>query len=61
MVQTKKYKELNKSYALASYEIGFITFQKKKVYSEEQLSDLVSNTENAFSREHTQWIARKDN
>lgn len=60
-VQTKKYKELNKSYALASYEIGFITFQKKKVCSEEQLSDLVSNTENAFSREHTQWIARKDN
>lgn len=60
-VQTKKYKELNKSYALASYEIVFITFQKKKVFSEEQFSDLVSNTENAFSREHTQWIARKDN
>jgi hypothetical protein len=60
-VQTKKYKELNKSYALASYEIGFISSQKKKVINEEQLSDYVSNTENAFSREHTQWIARKDN
>lgn len=60
-VQTKKYKELNKSYALASYEIGFISSQKKKVKNEEQLSDFVSNTENAFSREHTQWIARKEN
>lgn len=60
-VQTKKYKELNKSYALASYEIGFISSQKRKVTNEEQLSEFVSNTENAFSREHTQWIARKDN
>lgn len=60
-VQTKKYKELNKSYALASYEIGFISSQKNKITSEEQLSKYVDNSENAFSREHTQWIARKDN
>lgn len=60
-VQTKKYKELNKSYALASYEIGFISSQKGNLKTEDQLSDFVSNTENAFSREHTQWIARKDN
>ena len=60
-VQTKKYKELNKSYALASYEIGFISSQKNKITSEEQLSEYVDNSENAFSREHTQWIARKDN
>jgi len=60
-IQTKKYKELNKSYALASYEIGFIATQKQRVDSEEKLSNYVNNSENAFSREHTQWIARKDN
>jgi energy-coupling factor transporter transmembrane protein EcfT len=58
-VQTKKYKELEKSYALTSHEINFIATQKD-VKSEELLSEYVDNSENAFSREHTQWIARKD-
>lgn len=60
-VQTKKYRELDKSYALAAYEIGFIASQKNKIKSEEELSAYVINSENAFSREHTQWLARKDN
>lgn len=59
-VQTKKYKELDKSYALASHEIGFIATQKELVKTENDLSEYVINSENAFSREHTQWIARKD-
>ncbi len=60
-VQTKRYKELQNSYSLAAYEIGFISSRKFKITSEHQLSDYVNNSENAFSREHTQWIARKDN
>lgn len=60
-VQTKKYRELEKSYALASHEIGFIAMLKDKVCTEKELSDYVIDSENAFSREHTQWIARKDN
>lgn len=59
-VQTKKYKELDKSYALASHEIGFIATQNESVITEADLSEYVNNSENAFSREHTQWIARKD-
>jgi hypothetical protein len=59
-VQTKKYKELEKSYALAAHEINFIAIQKDNVKSEELFSEYVNNSENAFSREHTQWIARKD-
>jgi undecaprenyl pyrophosphate phosphatase UppP len=59
-VQTKKYKELEKSYALTSHEINFIATQKDDVISDDLLSEYVDNSENAFSREHTQWIARKD-
>jgi hypothetical protein len=58
-IQTKKYKELEKSYALTAHEIGFI--ETTGINTDEKLfSDYVSNTENAFSREHTQWIARKN-
>jgi hypothetical protein len=59
-VQTKKYKELEKSYALTSHEINFIATQKDDIKSDDLLSEYVDNSENAFSREHTQWIARKD-
>jgi hypothetical protein len=58
--QTKKYKELEKSYALTSHEINFISTQKDEVKTDDLLSEYVDNSENAFSREHTQWIARKD-
>jgi hypothetical protein len=58
-IQTKKYKELEKSYALTAHEIGFI--EMPSIDTDEKIfSDYVSNTENAFSREHTQWIAKKD-
>jgi len=59
-VQTKKYKELEKSYALTAHEINFIATQKDNVISEDKISAYVEDSENAFSREHTQWIARKD-
>lgn len=59
-IQTKKYRELNKSYALSSHEIGFIATLKDQIHTDKNLSDYVINSENAFSREHTQWIARKD-
>jgi len=60
-VQTKKYRELDRSYALASHEIGFIATIKDQVHNDKELSDYIIDSENAFSREHTQWIARKDN
>lgn len=57
-IQAKKYNELSSSYSLAAHEIGFIKSEWQSV-TEDDFSDFVINTENAFSREHTQWIARK--
>ena len=59
-IQTKRYSELAGSYALAAHEIGLIKEQSGSIRTEEQLSSFVGDAENAFSREHTQWVARKD-
>lgn len=58
-IQGKRFSELAASYALAAHEIGIIREQAETV-SEVQFSTFVADTENAFSREHTQWVARKD-
>ena len=58
-IQGKRFSELAASYALAAHEIGIIREQANAV-SEAQFSTFVADTENAFSREHTQWVARKD-
>lgn len=59
-VQAKKHNELNSSYALAAHEIVLIKGESVSVQNENQLSEFVLNSESAFSREHTQWIARKN-
>ncbi len=59
-LQAKKYNELSSSYALAAHEISLIKDEKKSVSTEEEFSEYVLNCENAFSREHTQWYARKN-
>lgn len=58
-VQAKKYNELNSSYALAAHEIVLIKGEAVSVQDESHLSEFVINSESAFSREHTQWTARK--
>lgn len=58
-VQAKKHNELNSSYALAAHEIVLIKGESVSVNDEPQLSEFVINSEAAFSREHTQWTARK--
>lgn len=58
--QIKKYQDLATSYGLTAHEIGIIKDQSFKVQGEKELSDFVKDAENAFSREHTQWVARKD-
>lgn len=59
-LQAKKYNELSSSYSLAANEISLIKEEVRSVSSEEQFSEYVLNCENAFSREHTQWYARKN-
>lgn len=59
-MQIKKFQDLATSYGLTAHEIGIIREQSFKVQGEKELSDFVKDAENAFSREHTQWVARKD-
>lgn len=60
-IQAKRFQELSVSYALAAHEISIIRQQAGMPMSDDQLSRFIGDAENAFSREHTQWIARKDN
>lgn len=57
--QAKKHKDLSASYALAAHEIVLIKAEAISVKSEKELVEFVIDSENAFSREHTQWVARK--
>ena len=58
-LQAKKHNELNSSYSLTAHEIVLIKGEALSINSEKELSDFVIDSENAFSREHTQWTARK--
>ena len=57
--QIKKYSDLANSYALATQEIALIKKETPSFSKEQEFSRYVSDCENAFSREHTQWYARK--
>lgn len=57
--QLKKFNELSSAYSLTAQEIAIIRGQYESIETEEQLSDFINNAELAFSREHTQWVARQ--
>ncbi|GIU18079.1 hypothetical protein TUM4261_38450 [Shewanella sp. c952] len=59
-LQAKKHNELNSSYSLAAHEIVLIKSEAESVKSDIELSNFVVSSESAFSREHTQWSARKN-
>jgi len=59
-MQAKKYSEHASSYALAAHEISLLRSEVGEVKNEKAFNEFVLNAEKAFSREHTQWIARKD-
>ncbi len=58
-INSKKFNELHSSYKLTAHEILFIKMDGENITTEEELSEFIINSETAFSREHTQWIARK--
>lgn len=58
--QAKKFRELSASYAQTAYEISLIKAQSPQIRTEKDFSIFVSDAENAFSREHVQWRARRD-
>ena len=57
--QTKKYGELSQSYTIAAQELISIESLAVHIKNEEKLSDYVRDTENAISREHTMWCAKR--
>jgi len=59
-LQMKRHGELMASYNLTAHEIGIIRGNSESVKTEEELSDFINEAELAFSREHTQWVARRD-
>lgn len=59
-IQVKRFKELAAAYGLTAHEIGVVRGELEQIDSEDKLAQFVSDSENAFSREHTQWLARKD-
>jgi len=59
-LQAKKHNELSSSYSLTAHEIMLIKSETTRINTEAELSEYVMNCENAFSREHTQWVARKN-
>lgn len=59
-MQIKKFNELTSAYTLTAHEIGIIQGRLEEVETEEGLSEFINEAELAFSREHTQWVARQN-
>lgn len=59
-LQIKQHKEQAQSYSIAEMELGFAKEEAQYVADERALSDFVGDAENAISREHTLWVARRD-
>jgi hypothetical protein len=58
-LQAKRYNELSAVYSHTAHEIALIVSEANAVKNDNELSTYVVNSENAFSREHTQWYAKK--
>jgi hypothetical protein len=58
--QVKQFEEFAQAYSTTAQEISLILTQLPYVTDENKFSVFVGDTENAFSREHTLWLARKD-
>jgi len=59
-IQIKRFRELASAYGLTAHELGFIRGELDSVENEKDFIQFVINSETAFSREHTQWLARKN-
>ncbi|WP_071889770.1 DUF4231 domain-containing protein [Hymenobacter sp. PAMC 26628] len=59
-IQVKRYQDNSTVYAFTAHEIVLIRQKSDGITTDKELSDFVKDAENAFSREHTMWVARKD-
>lgn len=58
-IQLKRFQDLSTSYNLTAHEIGLIAAELGNIQDEPHFAAFVSDAESAFSREHTQWQARR--
>ncbi len=58
-MQIKRFNELGASYALTATEISILKSRAPEITDDEALSLFIDDAEEAFSREHTQWLARR--
>lgn len=58
-LQVKRYQETSQSYALAAHDLGIIEAGAATLQSEQAFAKFVADAENAMSREHTLWVARR--
>lgn len=58
-IQAKRYSELAASYTLAVHEITKIRERLSRVQNQDEFAEFVLESESAFSREHTQWVAKQ--
>jgi SMODS and SLOG-associating 2TM effector domain 3/SMODS and SLOG-associating 2TM effector domain 1 len=59
-LQAKQHQELAQSYAVAAHELGIIAEHARHIKTEAEFAVFVADAENAVSREHTLWTARRD-
>jgi hypothetical protein len=59
-LQIRRHQELSEAYGLATQELGLVEARHAHVQNEEQFVGFVADAENAISREHTMWAARRD-
>uniref|UniRef100_UPI00404781DB DUF4231 domain-containing protein n=1 Tax=Roseivirga sp. TaxID=1964215 RepID=UPI00404781DB len=60
-LQLRRYQELSQSYLITATELSLIKSKINQVDTESDFSEFVDDSETAISREHTLWLARRDN
>ncbi|MCC5032905.1 DUF4231 domain-containing protein [Streptomyces sp. WAC 00631] len=58
-LEVKQYDNLSSAYALTAAELSFVRATGESIPNEEKWSDYVVSAEQAISREHTMWLARR--
>ena len=58
-IQLKRFQDLSTAYSLTAHEISLLREHSQDASNAAEFSVFVNDAENAFSREHTQWQARR--
>jgi hypothetical protein len=59
IMEMNKYKELYQSYAFTKQELNIIKAKLAIITGEDEFKQFVIEAEQAISREHTMWLARR--